>query len=88
MYKNIIFDTLIFNSILAVLHEENIQSIIIEGGKKTLETFIQENLWDEARVFIGNSFLENGTEAPKLKKNAFCQMNILEDQLLFFTNYD
>ena len=28
-----------------------IQSVIIEGGKKTLEKFIESGYWDEARVF-------------------------------------
>jgi diaminohydroxyphosphoribosylaminopyrimidine deaminase/5-amino-6-(5-phosphoribosylamino)uracil reductase len=30
---------------------------IIEGGRQTLQTFIDVNLWDEARVFSGNIFL-------------------------------
>ena len=40
--------------------ENNLQSIIIEGGAHTLQTFIDNNLWDEARIFVGAKFLENG----------------------------
>ena len=42
----------------------NIQSVIIEGGRQTLQTFIDENIWDEARVFKGSSSFKIGTKAP------------------------
>jgi diaminohydroxyphosphoribosylaminopyrimidine deaminase/5-amino-6-(5-phosphoribosylamino)uracil reductase len=32
------------------LYDHQIQSVIIEGGRQTLQTFIDANLWDEARV--------------------------------------
>jgi diaminohydroxyphosphoribosylaminopyrimidine deaminase/5-amino-6-(5-phosphoribosylamino)uracil reductase len=35
------------------LYDHQIQSVIIEGGRQTLQTFIDANLWDEARVFRG-----------------------------------
>ncbi len=47
------FNTPIAQQICNVLYKKNINSIIIEGGSQTLQTFINENLWDEARVFIG-----------------------------------
>jgi diaminohydroxyphosphoribosylaminopyrimidine deaminase/5-amino-6-(5-phosphoribosylamino)uracil reductase len=34
-----------------MLYDHQIQSVIIEGGRQTLQTFIDANLWDEARVF-------------------------------------
>ncbi len=36
--------------LLQSLFEMNIQSILVEGGAKTLQSFIDDNLWDEARV--------------------------------------
>jgi len=50
-----------------ILYNNNIQSVIIEGGRQTLQTFIDENLWDEARVFKGQVHIEEGTKAPVLK---------------------
>ena len=38
----------------------------MEGGTFTLQKFIDEGLWDEARVFIGNKIWKNGIKAPKL----------------------
>ena len=42
-------------SICEVVYQQNIQSIIIEGGRKTLQTFIDADLWDETRIFNKNS---------------------------------
>ena len=47
------------------LHEEQIQSIIIEGGSFTLQKFIDEKLWDETIIIRNeNLLLQNGTPAP------------------------
>ena len=70
------------------LFESNIQSVIIEGGSQTLKTFINENLWDEARVFRGNVFFENGIQAPKMPRKWAAKNSILEDELLIFRNHD
>lgn len=52
--------------ILEKLFEMNCQSLIIEGGKKTLERFIKKNYWDEARILIGNKHFGKGLQAPIL----------------------
>lgn len=87
-YKNSIFDTHFLKSTLGFLYNENIQSLIVEGGSKTLQSFIDENLWDEARVFIGNETLKKGIIAPKLTKSLAQKKLILKDQLKLFKNYD
>lgn len=74
--------------IATFLFDASIQSIIIEGGRQTLQTFIDENLWDEARVFRGTIFLENGTKAPVLNSKSIEKKFILTDELLIFRNYD
>jgi diaminohydroxyphosphoribosylaminopyrimidine deaminase/5-amino-6-(5-phosphoribosylamino)uracil reductase len=62
------------------LYHDGIQSVIIEGGTRTLETFLLENLWDEARIFKGTNRFENGIAAPDYRKRLptkkwFCRMN-------------
>ena len=47
-----------------VLFNNEIQSVIIEGGAKTLQSFINEALWDEARVFVGDVTFKEGLKAP------------------------
>ncbi len=79
-------ETSIVAQICDLLHKKNINSIIIEGGSKTLQTFIDENLWDEARVFKGDSLFKNGTKAPFLKGKTTQQKSILNDTLIVYKN--
>ena len=71
----------IANQICEILYLHQINSIIIEGGAQTLQTFINEGLWDEARVFIGNSEFKDGVKAPKLNGKLISESQILEDTL-------
>jgi diaminohydroxyphosphoribosylaminopyrimidine deaminase/5-amino-6-(5-phosphoribosylamino)uracil reductase len=91
--KNTTFEILDFNQnivpqILSVLHYHQIQSIIIEGGTKTLQFFIDLNLWDEARIFIGNTFFEKGVKAPHLIRKNTTKKHIENDELLYIRNHD
>ena len=68
------------------LYTENINSIIIEGGSKTLQMFIDENLWDEARVFTGNALFKEGIKAPKFFGKLVSTETIGNDILKKYTN--
>lgn len=74
--------------IVAFLYENKIKSVIIEGGKLTLQSFIDANLWDEARVFRGELSMENGTKAPILEIKKHKKQTIKNDLLLIFRNHD
>lgn len=74
------------NQILEALYKRNIQSVIIEGGATLLQSFIDANLWDEARVFIGNKTFEKGLKAPIIGKLACVEEKISTDLLLIFEN--
>lgn len=87
-FENAIFDSNLPFSVLDILYKNDIQSVIIEGGKKTLQTFIDANLWDEARVFKGQNSFKNGTKSPDFKGNLVSKEAILNDELLIFKNYD
>ena len=53
------------------LHAQGIQSLIVEGGRKTLESFLAQNLWDEIRVETNLRLTaDGGTRAPQLPANA------------------
>lgn len=52
--------------LMNALYREQVQSVIIEGGKFTLQQFIDEDLWDEAIVIENKNLkLEKGTRAPE-----------------------
>ena len=87
IYENVIFDIQLTKKIADISYKYGIQSIVIEGGKQTLQSFIDDNLWDEARVFIGNIHLKSGINSPVLNGN-FQIKNIKEDQLKLFFNHD
>ena len=55
-------------NILKECYKLKVQSIIIEGGLRTLESFIKDNLWDEARVFKTDKKIKTGIMAPDFKK--------------------
>lgn len=60
------FNSNIESQILDYLYQQDINSVIIEGGLQTLHSFIAQNLWDEARILIGENELEFGLKAPDL----------------------
>lgn len=51
---------------LGFLFNKHIGSIIVEGGAKILNSFINSNIWDEARVFKGKMDFVDGISSPAL----------------------
>ena len=84
--KEIDFKKNISKQICDLLFKENINSIIIEGGSKTLQTFINEGLWDEARVFVGLTEFKEGVKAPQFKGKLVSEQSILDDSLKVYLN--
>ncbi|NIJ44953.1 diaminohydroxyphosphoribosylaminopyrimidine deaminase/5-amino-6-(5-phosphoribosylamino)uracil reductase [Wenyingzhuangia heitensis] len=82
VFKQIDFSKSILPQILAELHQENIQSVLVEGGKQLLTSFIEEDLWDEALVFVGKSQFTKGVTAPEIKlkpiKESYLQGDLLK----------
>ena len=60
------FDNLLPQLISYQLYLMDIQSLIVEGGAKTLSLFIKAGLWDEARVFTSTDHWNSGIPAPQL----------------------
>lgn len=80
------FSDYVMQQILNKLYQKSIQSVIIEGGAATLDTFIENNLWDEARVLIGNKTFGKGLKAPVLNKSITSSEKTGEDKLLVYRN--
>ena len=62
----VIYDTGNLREILGDLYKRGIQSLMVEGGGRLLQHFIDEGLWDEARVEIAPFALSRGVPAPKI----------------------
>ena len=88
--KNLIFEEIDFSKNIAkqvceVLSKYQVQSLIVEGGPQTLQTFIDEKLWDEAMVFVGNTSFVKGVKSPVITKE-FKEEFIESDVLKRYTN--
>ncbi|WP_324719640.1 bifunctional diaminohydroxyphosphoribosylaminopyrimidine deaminase/5-amino-6-(5-phosphoribosylamino)uracil reductase RibD [Salinimicrobium sp. HB62] len=88
---NVIFETLDFNGdlpkqVCEILYRHEIQSVIIEGGRKTLQTFIAAEMWDEARIFTGRPYFKEGTKAPDLQGRPISETKTGDDDLKIFLN--
>jgi diaminohydroxyphosphoribosylaminopyrimidine deaminase/5-amino-6-(5-phosphoribosylamino)uracil reductase len=72
--------------ILFQLYLQDIQSIIIEGGAYTLNSFIEAGLWDEARIFTGEKELKRGIKAPEVRGEITGEYTSGKDKLLMLVN--
>lgn len=79
-YKNLL------EEMLHSLYELNIQSVLVEGGSATLQSFIVAGLWDEARVIINEEMkIENGIPAPEMKNFSLVkQEKYFGDQIYYY----
>ena len=73
-------------NILENLYKQNIHSVIIEGGSKTLQSFIDANIWDEARIFTANKLLSQGLNTPIIEGKIILEEKIGTDTLEIITN--
>ena len=84
--ETIDFSKNVAQEICIFLFNNDINSVIIEGGTKTLQSFIDENLWDEARIFTGPISFESGIKAPIFSGTLTAEKHIVEDILKIYIN--
>jgi diaminohydroxyphosphoribosylaminopyrimidine deaminase / 5-amino-6-(5-phosphoribosylamino)uracil reductase len=72
--------------LLKEFYDRQIISVIIEGGAKFINSFLEKNLWDEARVFIGNRFFYNGTKGPNFTGIPLSFNDIGDSKLFVYRN--
>jgi len=73
------------SELMEALYKEQIQSVIIEGGRFTLQQFINADLWDEAIVIKNENLkLENGTKAPEFNHTAATIEDFRDNTVSFF----
>jgi len=81
IFEQIDFSKNIATQVCKVLQKHQIQSVIIEGGLQTLQSFIDADLWDDARIFIGDNEFEEGVEAPVISGKMVEELKIKKDWL-------
>lgn len=69
------------------LYSRKIQSVVVEGGTKTLDLFIQSGLWDEARILSSEKTLGDGLKAPVIPGQPVSVEAVADNKLLWFQNF-
>ena len=90
--ENCVFETIDFEKnivpqLLNKLYDHRLQSVIVEGGTTTIQHFIDLDMWDEARIFIGRTTFNDGIKAPVLPKETKEKIQIGNDELLILSNH-
>jgi diaminohydroxyphosphoribosylaminopyrimidine deaminase / 5-amino-6-(5-phosphoribosylamino)uracil reductase len=92
-YYQITADVNAVHQIINALYQTKIQSILVEGGAQLLQSFIDEGMWDEARIITNEELIiHDGLPAPNLSHASKIEtVNILSDKIEFYkpetTNY-
>jgi diaminohydroxyphosphoribosylaminopyrimidine deaminase/5-amino-6-(5-phosphoribosylamino)uracil reductase len=88
IYYQVTEDVSLVHQIVNALYQMKIQSVIVEGGARLLQSFIDEEMWDEARIIKNEELIiNNGLAAPKLEiKNADKEIKILEDSIKIYNH--
>lgn len=81
------FDHNLIHTILTILYDMEVTSLIVEGGKQLLDSFIEQSMWDEIRVFVGSKEFFNGVGAPVLNIPVYQEAKIGDDTLLFYRQF-
>ena len=87
-YIQVDFDMHVEQTIFRKLYEKGIQSVLIEGGKKLIDSMLREGLWDECRVFIGNKTFEYGITSPDINNILTDIIPVKEDRLLIYRHME
>lgn len=85
-YYQVTKDVSLVQQIKNACYQNNIQSVMVEGGARLLQSFINEGCWDEARVITNEElFIGEGLAAPNLLDAKFTrQEKILTDSIHYF----
>jgi diaminohydroxyphosphoribosylaminopyrimidine deaminase/5-amino-6-(5-phosphoribosylamino)uracil reductase len=85
-YEKICFKENFIEQVCDILHRHTIQSVIVEGGATTLQSFIDANCWDESFVFISEMKLNTGISAPQFSGKLVSKENLKGDILHHYKN--
>lgn len=65
----------ILPQLMSHLYERQVQSLLVEGGAATHQSFIDAGLWDEIRIEVSPVLVGNGTRAARIPEDARTKKN-------------
>ena len=67
LYYQVTTDVNLVHQVVHALYHLKIQSVLVEGGAQLIRSFVDEGMWDEARIITNkNLFVNAGIPAPVL----------------------
>jgi diaminohydroxyphosphoribosylaminopyrimidine deaminase/5-amino-6-(5-phosphoribosylamino)uracil reductase len=87
-YYQVTDDVSLVHQIINALHRMKIQSVLVEGGARLLQSFIDERMWDEIRVIKNEELrINNGLNAPEMSMAELKEESrVLNDSIKIYTN--
>ena len=76
----------VVDELLDYLYKNDILSVIVEGGPKMLQSFINRKLWDEAHVYTGQLTFGTGIKAPVFKESPVLFDRFYNSELRIYRN--
>ena len=67
------------DAVVSSCREQQLLSLLVEGGRQTHQSFIDAGLWDEIRIETGNIITGGGTPAPQVPANAILRSREWQD---------
>lgn len=67
-YVNVDFSHSLFETVVPILKERHLDSLLVEGGALLHQSFLKEDLWDEIRIEVSPERLASGIQAPDISK--------------------
>ena len=68
------------------LYKSDVQSVIVEGGTKTLTSFINDGIWDEARIIQSSKTIVKGIKSPKIQGKIKSELELSNDRIKFIVS--
>jgi diaminohydroxyphosphoribosylaminopyrimidine deaminase/5-amino-6-(5-phosphoribosylamino)uracil reductase len=84
-YYQVSFDADLVQQIMHALYQLNIQSVLVEGGARLLQSFIDEGYWDEIRLITNTELqLEEGIASPVFNGHKINEEELISDRIEIF----
>lgn len=79
------FDNLL-PQMMEYLYQNKVQSVVVEGGKRLINSFLEQNLWDEARILQSSSFFGKGMQAPTIGLQPTQTQTFADNTITYYFN--
>jgi diaminohydroxyphosphoribosylaminopyrimidine deaminase/5-amino-6-(5-phosphoribosylamino)uracil reductase len=86
LYYQVTEDVNLVHQVVNALYNLRIQSVLVEGGARLLQSFIDEEMWDEARIITNEEIrIRDGLPAPELNlAQRINSQQFFSDKIEFF----